>query len=122
MGQKIKDGRRCPGGSEKMTVVWPTAATTKATLPPAYKGGKMKKEKIKPLPVVKKFVGYIVRRAQRVLGLKNADFDHASIDVLPDRGTIWVWFHNPDKVIGRVQLYFDGRCYDKLDNRLDEDK
>lgn len=80
----------------------------------------MKKEKIKPLPFIQEFINYIVLRAMRVLKLKIADFDHASIDVHPDRGTIWVWFHNSDKVVGRAQFYFDGRCFDKLDCRLDE--
>ena len=80
----------------------------------------MKKEKIKALPVVKAFTDYIVRRGKRVLGLKDAEFDHASIDVHPNSKTIWVWFHTSERVIGRAQFTFDGLCYHKLDNREKE--
>jgi len=80
----------------------------------------MKKTKIKPLPVIKTFTAYIVGRGKRALGLKNAEFDHVSIDVDPKRGTIWVWFHAPERVVGRVQLYFNGRCYHKLDWRPED--
>ena len=105
-----------------MTVVWPAAATTKATSPPAHKGGKMKGKTIKALPFVKEFADYFVRRAKRVLKLRNEDFKTSSIDVFVERGTIWVWFHNPDKIDGRAQFKFDGRCYYKVDYRLDKEK
>ena len=84
-------------------------------------GGKMKKEKVKLLPVIKDFVTYIVPRAKRVLRLKSADFDHMSIDVHPRDGTIWVWVHGKDEIIGRAQFRFDGQCYSKVDNRNDEE-
>lgn len=83
----------------------------------------MKKEKkIKTLPFVKKFYVYFERRARRVLKLKRADYDHSSIDIHPDRGTVWVWLHGPAMIVGRAQFNFDGRCYDKLDCRLEEDE
>ena len=82
----------------------------------------MKKgKKIKTLSFIKEFYIYFEHRARRVLKLKRADYDHLSIDVHPDRGTVWVWLHNPDKIVGRAQFKFDGRCYDKLDCRLDEE-
>ena len=77
----------------------------------------MKEEEIKPLLFVEEFSDYFVKRARRVLKLKNSEFKTASIDVHPERGTIWVWFHTTEKVIGRAQFNFDGRCYQKLDNR-----
>jgi len=80
----------------------------------------MKKEKVKPLPMVTVFIDYFVRRAKRVLGLTNADFKTVSIDVHPERGTIWVWFHVPESVLARAQFYFDGQCYTKWHNEPEE--
>lgn len=77
----------------------------------------MKKQKIKALPVVKEFANYIIGRAKRVLKISNEEFETVSIDVHPECGTIWVWFHYPTMVIGRVQFYFNGRCYEKTDYR-----
>lgn len=77
----------------------------------------MKRGKIKQLPCVEEFTNYIIRRAKRVLKIKDKEFNTLSIDVHPDRGTIWVWFHIPEQVIGRVQFYVDGRCYEKSDYR-----
>ena len=77
----------------------------------------MKEEKIKSLPFVKKLSDYFVRRARRVLKLRVSEFETASVDLHPERGTIWVWFHTTEKVIGRAQFNFDGRCYHKLDCR-----
>lgn len=77
----------------------------------------MKKEKIKSLPIIEDFIIYIVRRAKRVLKIKDSEFKSISIDVHPERGTIWVWFHMPEKVIARVQFYVDGRCYEKSEYR-----
>ena len=81
----------------------------------------MKKEKIKSLPVITEFIDYFVSRAKRVLQLKKADFHHASIDAHPDRGTIWVWMHGSDEIVGYAQFYFDGHCFNKKDNRLDKE-
>jgi len=80
----------------------------------------MKKGKIKALPFIQEFINYILLRAMRVLRLKLADFDHASIDVHPDRGTIWVWIHGKEEIIARAQFYFDGRCFSKVDNREEQ--
>jgi len=77
----------------------------------------MKEEKIKSLPFVKKLSVYFLRRAKRVLKLKSSEFNIVSIDIHPERGTIWVWFHTSERVIGRAQFNFDGQCYHKLDNR-----
>lgn len=80
----------------------------------------MKKEKIKPLPFVKEFVGYFVRRAKRALKLKNSEFKTLSMDVSPHRGNVWVWFYDEHKVIARTQFHFDGQCYDKHYYRKEE--
>lgn len=82
----------------------------------------MKKEKIKPLSFVTELFVYFERRARRVLQLRKADYDHVSIDVHPDRGTIWVWLHNPASIVGRAQFTFDGRCHDKQDCRVEEEQ
>lgn len=77
----------------------------------------MKKRKIKPLPVVKEFTDYFLRRTQRVLKMKASDMHHTSIDVHPEEKTIWVWVHGKEAIIARAQFTFDGRCYSKTDNR-----
>ena len=77
----------------------------------------MKKEKTKTLPFVKEFSDYFVQRAKRALKLKNSEFETSSISVHPERGTIWVWFYGPKKVISYAQFKFDGHCYRKSDNR-----
>ncbi len=83
----------------------------------------MKQEKkIKPLPAVKELIDYLVRRAKKVLKLKNADFHHVSIDLHPERGTIWVWMHGSDEIVAYAQFTLDGRCFNTNDNRLDEEK
>ncbi len=84
----------------------------------------MKKEKIKALSFVIELADYFERRAKRVLKLKlkDGDYDHVSIDIHPDRGTVWVWLHGVDKIIGRAHFTFDGRCQDKLDCRLDDEE
>ena len=79
----------------------------------------MNKEKTKPLPVVKAFTDYFVHRAKRVLGLTNADFATVSIDAHPERRTVWVWFHVPERVIARAQFYFNGQCYEKVNYLLE---
>ena len=84
----------------------------------------MKKEKIKPLPFVKEFMTYFERRAMRVLKVKKVEFRSTSIDIFSRSGNIWVWFFKkPDGgILGRAQFTPDGRCYEKVDNRLDEDE
>ncbi len=77
----------------------------------------MKEEKIKPLPIIKSFIDYFLRRGKKVLGLRNAHFDHFSIDIHPDRGTVWVWFHSSRKIIARAWFTFDGRSIEAMDYR-----
>ena len=77
----------------------------------------MSEKEIQPLPFVKQFSDYFVRRAKRVLKLKDSEFKTVSIDLHPERGTIWVWFHEPARIVARAQFYFDGRYFDKLDYR-----
>ena len=79
----------------------------------------MKEEKIKPLPFVKELSGYFFRRAKRVLKVKKSEIETASVEIHLQRGTIWVWLHCKDGLI-RAQFYFDGQCYHKYDNRLEE--
>jgi len=76
----------------------------------------MKKGKIKPLPFVKEFSDYFVRKARRVLGVKGSEIEKSSVEIHPERGTIWVWLHCKDDLV-RAQFYFDGQCYHKYDNR-----
>lgn len=76
----------------------------------------MKKEEIKSLFIVKEFTDYFVRRAKKVLKVKNSEIETTGIDVHPERGTIWVWFHCKHNLI-RAQFYFDGQCFDKYDDR-----
>ena len=78
----------------------------------------MKEKRIKPLPIVKTFIDYFVHRGKRVLKLKDADFETASIDVHPERGTIWVWFHGSKRIIARVYFTFDGHFVEMLDYRI----
>ena len=82
----------------------------------------MSEEQIKPLPIVKAFVDYFTRRAKRVLKIKDSEFTHVSIDVHPDRQTVWVWFHGPAEIIGRVMLTSDGRKKGIIDNRTEDDR
>ena len=80
----------------------------------------MKEGKTEPSSCIKEFTNYVICRGKKVLKLKKADFGHASIDIHPASKTIWVWFHAPERVVGRAQFNFDGRCCYKIDNRLKE--
>ena len=80
----------------------------------------MKKEKIKALPVVIKYAEYFIRRAKRVLKLKDVDIDHIGIDFIGRSGQICVWIHGKDKILARAQFESDGTVIDKYDNRIEE--
>ena len=79
----------------------------------------MKKEKIKPLPFVKEFSDYFLRRAKKVLKVKRSEIETSSVEIHLERGTIWVWLHCKDGLI-RAQFYLDGQCYNKYDDRKEE--
>ena len=83
----------------------------------------MKKEKIKALPFVTEFIAYFECRARRVLGVKKVEYRSISIDVYSRSGHIWVWFFKKPEgdILGRVQFTSDGRVYEKVDNRLNEE-
>lgn len=86
----------------------------------------MNKKRIKPSSVIKAFASYVALRTKRVLHIKDNQFDHLSIDVHPDTETIWVWVHGKERILGRAQFYFDGRCYSKVDfieeSKLEKDE
>jgi len=67
----------------------------------------MRKTPIKHLPVVKNFAEYFTRKARVALKLKRADFKSVSIDY-SSRGTIYVYFHSKDKVVGSISFYVNG--------------
>jgi len=67
----------------------------------------MKKEAIKPLPVVKAYADYFTRRAKSVLGLKRADYKSVSIDY-NSRGSVYVYFHGKGKVVASTSFWANG--------------
>ena len=74
----------------------------------------MKKEKIKPLFVVKAYARYFIRRARKVLDLKATEYDSFHVD-LHDLDSVSVWFFHKTNVIAHVQFTIDGRIKDKDD-------
>jgi len=75
-----------------------------------YKGGKMKEEIIKPLPLVKEFSDYFVNRAKKILKLKNSEFKSFGIDIWNSGKNLWVWFYGENSVIvARVTFTADGK-------------
>lgn len=77
----------------------------------------MKKDKIKPLPIVKAYADYFVRRAKRILKLKESDYNNINIDFYGRSGMICVWIHGKDSIIARVEFESDGKIRDKYDYR-----
>ncbi|TES93482.1 MAG: hypothetical protein E3J87_02255, partial [Candidatus Cloacimonadota bacterium] len=74
----------------------------------------MKKEKIKPLFIVKAYARYFIRRARKVLNMKIAEYDSLHVD-LHDLDSVGVWFFCKTDVIAHVQFNVDGRVKDKDD-------
>jgi len=69
----------------------------------------MKKEKkIKPLPVVKAYTGYWIRRARRVLNVKKGEYKEADVDY-STRGFVYVWFHRKDQIVANAIFTLDGK-------------
>lgn len=69
----------------------------------------MKKAKIKPLPAVKEFEKYFLRRAKRVLKLKKGEFDSYHIEYLSTRQIIKAWFFVDCSVIGHADFDVAGK-------------
>ena len=79
----------------------------------------MKKEKIKQLPVFKEFWNYFLRRAKKVLKLRNSEFEAVHIDIKDKE--IQLWFFVKTNIVARVQFTPDGKRYgDVRDNRKSE--
>ncbi len=76
----------------------------------------MKKEKIKALPVVIKYVEYFVRRAKRVLSLTNSEYNECHIDLI-NLDDVEVWFFKKSGVVARVKFTTGGRKKDTMDRR-----
>ena len=74
----------------------------------------MKKEKIKPLFVVKAYARYFMRRARKVLDLKVTEYESFHID-LHDLESIGVWFFHKTNIIAHIQFNVDGQVRDKND-------
>ena len=68
----------------------------------------MKKEKIKPLPVVKAYTDYWIRRARKVLKVKKGQYKSANVDYTT-RGFVYVWFHGADDVVANATFTLDGK-------------
>jgi len=81
----------------------------------------MKKETIKPLPVVKAYTDYFARRAKRVLKLKDSDYEHINIDFYGRTGVVCAWVHGKEGVIGRAEFESDGRLKATYDSRPEAD-
>jgi len=79
----------------------------------------MKKQKNKPLPVVKEFADYFIRRARRVLKMKVADYDSVHIEYWDDTGKVWVWFHSSARkgIVARVDFHINGKTDVVVDHR-----
>lgn len=77
----------------------------------------MKKEKIKPLPVVKAYTLYWLRRARRMLKLKQSEYDNFHIDYTHEADAVEVWFFTETAVVGWVTFQHDGRKTSVGDNR-----
>lgn len=76
----------------------------------------MKKEKIKALPVVIKYVEYFVRRAKRVLGLTNSEYNEYHVDLINSED-VEVWFFKKTGIVAQVKFTADGRKKDTMDRR-----
>ena len=76
----------------------------------------MKAKKLESLPCVKEFSNYFVRKAKRVLGVKNSEFNSIHIDLI-ELESIEVWFFAETKVLARAQFTGRGQLKDKWDNR-----
>jgi len=67
----------------------------------------MRKTPIENLPIVKHFAEYFTRKARIALGLKKADYKSVSIDY-SSRGTVYVYFHGKEKVVGSNGFWANG--------------
>ncbi len=68
----------------------------------------MKKEKIKPLPVVKAYADYWIRRARKVLKVKKGEYKSVNVDYTT-RGFVYVWFHREHDVVAHATFTLDGK-------------
>ena len=82
----------------------------------------MKEEKIKPLPIVKEFSNYFLRRAKKILKLKKSGFESFSVELWNTGKNVWVWFYGENSVIvARVTFTTDGKKDgDVIDHRKEE--
>ena len=75
------------------------------------KGDNMKKEKkIKPLPIVKAYTDYWIRRSQRVLKVKKGQYKTVTVDY-STRGMVYVWFHGEEEILAHATFTVDGKRF-----------
>lgn len=70
----------------------------------------MKKQKIKPLPIVKAFSDYWIRRGKKVLKIKKGQYKTVTVDYTT-RGFVYVWFHGEDEIVGNATFTLDGKRF-----------
>ncbi len=70
----------------------------------------MKKEKIKPLPMVKTYTDYWIRRARRVLKVKKGQYKNANVEYTT-RGFVYVWFHGEENIVANATFTLDGKHF-----------
>ena len=76
----------------------------------------MKKREIKPVPVAIKYAEYFVRRAKRVLGLMNSEYEEYHVDLI-NLEDVEVWFFKRTGIVAQVKFTADGRKKDTMDRR-----
>ena len=66
----------------------------------------MKKDKVKPLPVVKAFSEYFIRKAKKDLGIKRGYYKTASVEYTM-RGFVYVWFFPPTDITTPIHITYN---------------
>lgn len=79
----------------------------------------MEEEKIKSLPITDTFTDYFIRRAKRILKLKNSEYVSITFDIFMRSKHIWVWFHTGNGIIAKVEFEFSGAKISKSDYRTE---
>ena len=77
----------------------------------------MEKEKIKPLPVVRVYAQYWLRRARRVLKLRKSEYDCFHIDYMHTDNNVDVWFFCETDVIAWAIFNHNGHKISVGDKR-----
>lgn len=70
----------------------------------------MKEEKIKPLPIVKAYADYWIKRGKKVLKIKKGQYKKVNVDYT-SRGFVYVWFHGEDEIVANATFTLDGKRF-----------